>query len=255
MITRIEGTLESVHEASVVIAAGEIAYELFVPSALVTELHARRGERIALHTMHYLESQGQGSSFWPRLVGFATVEDLAFFELITSVKGIGVRRALRALTIPFPRIAEAIVMKDLALLTSLPEIGRKSAETMVLELREKVERFAVRAGVGAGATVGVGAVEPTKGKGKRKSDAPARNGGAAAGSAAGARAGAGTSAGTSAGAGLNAATVMDAVNVLVQLGESRLDARVLIDKAIERDAALVGADTLVAAALACKGSR
>ncbi len=230
MITRIEGTLESVHTAHVVVATGNLAYEIFVPSALIAELHSRKGERVVFHTLHYLESQGQGASFWPKLVGFATVEDREFFELVTSVKGIGVRRALRALTIPFPRIAEAILMKDLAILTSLPEIGRKTAETMVVDLREKVERFASPM---PGVATADASAAPGKGTAKRTTPPPA----------------------TTIGSGLNAATVLDAVNVLVQLGESRGDARLLIDKAIERDPAIGGADGLVSAALACKGSR
>ena len=129
-------------------------------------------------------------------------------------------------------------MKDLALLTSLPEIGRKTAETMVLELRDKVDAYAsASAGARGAATAPVGAA--LKGS---KSTKVAAAGAAAAG------------VGISAGAGLNAATVMDAVSVLVQLGESRLDARALVDKAIEREPALASADGLVAAALASKGT-
>ena len=131
MINRIEGILESLEETAALVVVGEIAYEIAVPAADIPELYSRIGSRMTFHTLHYLESQGQGSSFWPKLIGFQSSKDRAFFELITTVKGIGVRRALRALTIPFARVAEAIVMKDLALLMSLPEIGRKTAETMV----------------------------------------------------------------------------------------------------------------------------
>ncbi len=246
MITRVEGMLESVDGSQVVVAVGDTAYEISVPSADVGVLFGRVGGRVTLHTLHYLESQGQGASFWPKLIGFQSAKDRAFFELVTTVKGIGVRRALRALTIPFPRIAEAIVMKDLALLTSLPEIGRKTAETMVLELRDKVDAYAAASrsavGGGGGAAVGAGGAG---GGGVARTAKGAKAAAAAAAAAAGV--------GIDAGGGLNAATVMDAVGVLVQLGESRSDARALIDKAIERDAALATADGLVAAALASKG--
>ena len=142
MINRIEGILESMEETAALVVVGDIAYEVAVPAADIPELYSRIGGRMTFHTLHYLESQGQGSSFWPKLIGFQSPKDRAFFELVTTVKGIGVRRALRALTIPFARVAEAIVMKDLALLMSLPEIGRKTAETMVLELRDKMDSFA-----------------------------------------------------------------------------------------------------------------
>ncbi|MEI6879547.1 MAG: OB-fold domain-containing protein, partial [Planctomycetota bacterium] len=104
MINRIEGILESVEETAALVVVGDIAYEVAVPAADIPELYSRIGSRITFHTLHYLESQGQGSSFWPKLIGFQSSKDRAFFELITTVKGIGVRRALRALTIPFARV-------------------------------------------------------------------------------------------------------------------------------------------------------
>jgi Holliday junction DNA helicase RuvA len=225
MINRIEGILESLEETAALVVVGEIAYEIAVPAADIPELYSRIGSRMTFHTLHYLESQGQGSSFWPKLIGFQSSKDRAFFELITTVKGIGVRRALRALTIPFARVAEAIVMKDLALLMSLPEIGRKTAETMVLELRDKMDSYAKAASTSATS-------KSATRKGEPKSVV------ASSANATGA---------------LNASAMMDAMNVLVQLGESRIDARALIDLALEREPDLTTANTLVSAALASKG--
>lgn len=225
MINRIEGILESLEETAALVVVGEIAYEIAVPAADIPELYSRIGSRMTFHTLHYLESQGQGSSFWPKLIGFQSSKDRAFFELITTVKGIGVRRALRALTIPFARVAEAIVMKDLALLMSLPEIGRKTAETMVLELRDKMDSYAKAASTSATSKSPTRKSEPKSAVGS-----PANATGA-----------------------LNASAMMDAMNVLVQLGESRIDARALIDLALEREPDLTTANTLVSAALASKG--
>lgn len=225
MINRIEGILESLEETAALVVVGEIAYEIAVPAADIPELYSRIGSRMTFHTLHYLESQGQGSSFWPKLIGFQSSKDRAFFELITTVKGIGVRRALRALTIPFARVAEAIVMKDLALLMSLPEIGRKTAETMVLELRDKMDSYAKAASTNATSKSAT-----RKGEPKSVVASSANTTGA-----------------------LNASAMMDAMNVLVQLGESRIDARALIDLALEREPDLTTANTLVSAALASKG--
>ena len=225
MINRIEGILESLEETAALVVVGEIAYEIAVPAADIPELYSRIGSRMTFHTLHYLESQGQGSSFWPKLIGFQSSKDRAFFELITTVKGIGVRRALRALTIPFARVAEAIVMKDLALLMSLPEIGRKTAETMVLELRDKMDSYAK-----AASTSATSKSATRKGEPKSVVASPANATGA-----------------------LNASAMMDAMNVLVQLGESRIDARALIDRALEREPDLTTPNTLVSAALASKG--
>ncbi|MBU3729247.1 MAG: hypothetical protein FGM37_08385, partial [Phycisphaerales bacterium] len=146
MITRIDGILEQAGEGTVHVRVGDVTYELLVPACDEAQWMSTVGSRVSLHTLHYLESQGQGASFWPRLIGFREPQDRDFFDLFTSVKGIGMRRALRSIAIPPARIAEAIVVKDTALLMSLPEIGKKTAETMVLELRDKVTSFAMRAG-------------------------------------------------------------------------------------------------------------
>ncbi len=238
MISRIEGTLERVGDDHALVAVGALAYEVSIPAADMQQLRDRLGEAVLLHTLHYLESQGQGASFWPRLIGFQSEADREFFELVTSVKGIGVRRALRALTIPFHRVAEAIVRRDLGTLVALPEIGRKTAETMVLELRDKVERHALRSG-------GALPAAPTPSPRATAAKKGVRSGTATAPSTSTAQpSGAPT---------ISASAVLDAVQVLVQLGENRLDARSLIDSALEREPTIGGADALVAAALALKG--
>ena len=254
MITRIDGILEQAGEGTVHVRVGDVTYELLVPACDEAEWMSSVGSGVSLHTLHYLESQGQGASFWPRLIGFREPGDRDFFDLFTSVKGIGMRRALRSIAIPPARIAEAIVVRDTALLMSLPEIGKKTAETMVLELRDKVTSFAMRAGeVG-----GIGGASGGAGSGgtARASKGASAGGKAAASGRASAKAAAVGAAGTAAPAqpqGLSRAQViMDASAVLVQLGESRIDARELVDRALQRNPDLATADAIVAAALATR---
>jgi Holliday junction DNA helicase RuvA len=121
-----------------------------VPAADAMSLAARIGEPVRFHTLHYLEGQGQGSSFWPRLIGFQNASDRAFFELFTTVKGIGNRKALRALQLPFGQVAEAIAARDHGLLQSLPEIGKRTAEAICVELKGKVDPFVRSLGAPAG---------------------------------------------------------------------------------------------------------
>jgi len=248
MITRINGILEQAGEGTVHVRVGDVTYELLVPACDEAEWMSSVGSGVSLHTLHYLESQGQGASFWPRLIGFRDPGDRDFFDLFTSVKGIGMRRALRSIAIPPARIAEAIVVRDTALLMSLPEIGKKTAETMVLELRDKVTSFAMRAGDVVGATGGAGtgakadtgsAATQKPGAGRR---AATKSGAASASDGAPAQ-----SPGIS-----RAQVIMDAAAVLVQLGESRIDARDLVDRALQRNPDLATADAIVAAALATR---
>ena len=141
MITRLRGKLVAVDEGKVMIAVDAITYELLVPAADVEKLLDRISQQIEFHTMHYFEGQSQGSSFIPRLVGFSCDRDRDFFQLFTTVKGIGNRKALRALIRPFGEIASAIANKDAASLISLPEIGKRSAETIIAELSGKIDQF------------------------------------------------------------------------------------------------------------------
>ena len=254
MITRIDGILEQAGEGTVHVRVGDVTYELLVPACDEAEWMSSVGSGVSLHTLHYLESQGQGASFWPRLIGFREPGDRDFFDLFTSVKGIGMRRALRSIAIPPARIAEAIVVRDTALLMSLPEIGKKTAETMVLELRDKVTSFAMRAGeVGGigGASGGAGS-----GGAARASKGASAGGKSAASGRASAKAAAAGAAGTAAPAQpqgpSRAQVIMDASAVLVQLGESRIDARELVDRALQRNPDLATADAIVAAALATR---
>jgi Holliday junction DNA helicase RuvA len=141
VITRLRGKLIAVDEGRVMIAVDAITYEVLIPAADIEKLLDQVSQEIEFHTMHYFEGQSQGSSFIPRLVGFSCNRDREFFQLFTTVKGIGNRKALRALIRPFGEIASAIANKDTAALVSLPEIGKRSAQTIIAELNGKIDQF------------------------------------------------------------------------------------------------------------------
>lgn len=142
MISRIKGTLVSTtDDGRAMLQCGSITYEVLVPAADIHSLAARGDEEVEFHTLHYLEAQGQGSTMLPKLIGFASERDRAFFLRFTTVKNIGYRKALRALQLPFHEVAAAIVARDTARLVTLPEIGKRSAETIIAELNGKVDMF------------------------------------------------------------------------------------------------------------------
>ena len=140
MLTRLRGLLESVDDATAVVSSGDLSYECLLSGHDSTRLRPLVGEPIELHLLHYLESQSNGAILRPRLIAFASPEDRAFFELFTTVKGIGYRKALRALQLPLATIAAAIAQRDVDTLRTLPEIGKRTAETIVLELHDKVSQ-------------------------------------------------------------------------------------------------------------------
>ena len=141
MIIHLQGRLVFVGGGRAHVECGAFTYELLVPATDEPRLSMQVDEMVSFHTLHYLEAQGQGSSYIPRLIGFASPEDRDFFTLFTTVRGMGNRKALRALTMPFGAVAEAIAGKNVDILKSLPEVGKRTAETIVAELHGKVDRF------------------------------------------------------------------------------------------------------------------
>ncbi|CAG1009392.1 Holliday junction ATP-dependent DNA helicase RuvA [Phycisphaerales bacterium] len=196
MLTRVTGQLERVegNEAVVAMSSGDIAYQVLVPTYLAERLAARVGQRVTLSTLQYLDSPNQGASFIPRLVGFATDGERRFFELLTTVKGIGNRKALRALAVEPSVIAGAIVSKDARALTRLPEIGKRLAETVIVELTGKVNGFLSETDVAGMSAAADGMAIVAAGD----------------------------------------PVLADAVEALVALGEDRGDAEALVSKAVAR---------------------
>ncbi len=166
MLARIKGILESVEGARAVVylptsSETGVAHEVLIPAALGPELLERVGQTVTLHTLEWLESSSQGASFVPRLLGFGTVQDRRFFELFTTVKGVGTKKALKAMARPVGEIARAIADRDVKALQALPEIGKRMAETVVAELHGKVDDFVTYEGErdgGARVVVRVGAM-------------------------------------------------------------------------------------------------
>ena len=160
MIAKIQGVLDAMEGGSALVAMDQgVVYEVLVPAYAQARLTHVVGQPLTLHTKYYFESQNQGATMIPRLAGFLTPEDRAFFELFTTCKGIGYRKALRAMTLTTEQIAAAVADRDVTLLQSLPEVGRRTAETIVASLRGKVDPFVSAAAYGerGGGPVGSGA--------------------------------------------------------------------------------------------------
>ena len=217
MISRIEGVLVDVVDgvAEVRVAGSGLVYEVLVPACDAGDLMMRQGKEIAFVTLHYFESQGQGSHFVPRLIGFSSREQRDFFELLTTVKGIGNRKALRAMQVSHGRMAEAIAAGGAKFLSTLPEIGKRTAESTIVELKGKLDPFlkdpsATRRALERSAVVAVTAV--------------------ATGPAA------------------------DAEDVLVALGEQRAQARAKVERVMAASVGeSIGADEIVTRALRTRG--
>jgi Holliday junction DNA helicase RuvA len=121
--------------------AGSLSYEVMVSTATAGDLARLVGGEASLFTVQYFEGNPAGAHLIPRLIGFLSPADREFFTLFTKVKGISNRRALRAMGLPVHQLAAAIERGDVRLLTTLPEIGKKTAAQIVSELQGRVQRF------------------------------------------------------------------------------------------------------------------
>lgn len=211
MICRVTGVVSAADGQGVVLDQPSLgqARRVLTPAYLAERLSGQVGRTVTLHTMEYLEAHGQGTSFIPRLVGFGAPEDRRFFELFTSVKGLGNRRALRAMALPPGEIAAMVAAKDARGLQKLPEIGKRLAETVIAELSGKLDAF-----------VDPGVVVETKGAGAavRLAAPPGASG-----------------------------AVEEAMAVLVELGQTPAEAERAIERALRGvDAESVTGEALVA---------
>ncbi len=141
MIRAITGRVVQLTDSAVVLEVGPFEYEVLVPELVRRRLQGTEGKQVRLHTLHYLEGGPAQNRLVPRLVGFLTTTQREFFELLASVNGLGVKKALRAFVWPVAEFASAIRQKDTALLNTLPGIGRSTAERLCAQLYRDVERF------------------------------------------------------------------------------------------------------------------
>ncbi len=143
MISRITGKIIQLREDRVTVEHNGIAYDILIPSGIAHRMREMRGKEGTFYTFHYLEGGMGMSNAIPRLAGFLNEIDREFFEKLITVKGMGIRGALKALSAPVQSIAKAIETKDVSALVSLPGIGRRTAEKIVAELNGKLAKFAL----------------------------------------------------------------------------------------------------------------
>ena len=144
MITKISGQLLALSNDSVTLAVSPFEYEIAIPEFTRRQLQGKIGDTISLHTIHYIEGNAaQGSRLTPKLVGFLSTAARDFFELFCSVDGVGVKKALRAMTKPVQDTAVLIEQQDAKGLSSLPGVGPATAEKIIATLRRKMPRFAL----------------------------------------------------------------------------------------------------------------
>jgi Holliday junction DNA helicase RuvA len=135
VIARLTGNLLESRSDRVVVDVGGVGYELAVPLGTFTALPAV-GEKVALHVYTHVREDAL------LLFGFATSQEKYVFERLLSVSGIGPKVALTVLSgMPLPELVGAIVSQNVPRLSTIPGVGKKIAERLGLELKEKLRHF------------------------------------------------------------------------------------------------------------------
>jgi Holliday junction DNA helicase RuvA len=146
VITHIRGLLRAVAEEELTLAVEPMELSVLIPEHTRRVLQSKVGGPVSLHTVFYIEGGQMGSRMTPRLVGFLSPIDREFFEIFCSVDGVGVRKALRAMTRPVRELARTIQDQDVRTLATYPGIGEATAERIVAKLRRKVGKFTLIVG-------------------------------------------------------------------------------------------------------------
>ena len=142
MIASVEGVVGAIAADSLVIETGGIGYRVFTAPSVIAS--ATAGGRLKLHTYHLVREDQQA------LFGFRTPEELGFFNLLLTVTGVGPKVALAIVgSRPTADLQLAILQQDQAVLVSIPGIGKKLAERIIFELKEKVSAAGIAAGTSA----------------------------------------------------------------------------------------------------------
>ncbi|HWA14396.1 MAG TPA: Holliday junction branch migration protein RuvA [Burkholderiales bacterium] len=143
MIGRLSGTLAEKRPPTILVDAGGVGYEVDVPMSTFFALPAT-GEKVVLHTHLVVREDAH------LLFGFATEEERRVFRQLLRISGVGARTALAVLSgLSVSELYLAVSSQDGGRLTKIPGIGKKTAERLLLELRDKL--VADGAGPAAGA--------------------------------------------------------------------------------------------------------
>ncbi|MBO4872038.1 MAG: Holliday junction branch migration protein RuvA [Lachnospiraceae bacterium] len=139
MIYYLRGILTEYSEEGVVIEAGGVGYQVTVPTSLLAEL-PQPGEEVKLYTYYSVTEDAR------KLFGFASRDERSLFTQIIKVSGIGPKLAVSVMgTLTPDALRLAVVSGDVKAISQAPGMGKKTAEKLILELKDKIDLAAVLA--------------------------------------------------------------------------------------------------------------
>lgn len=136
MIAHLKGTVERVDSEFVVVDVQGIGFQVFMPYGSLIEI-SEIGKHVTLLTKYIVREDSVA------LYGFQNTDELTVFEYLLSIQGIGPKAALNVLSTFTPyQLKDIVGREDFHSLTAVPGIGKKTAQRMVIDLSEKLKKFA-----------------------------------------------------------------------------------------------------------------
>ena len=133
MISYIQGEILAQNENSVIVLANGVGYEIFLPG--VRSLNYAKGEKAEFYVYLYLREENL------QLYGFNDWQEREIFVMLIAVSGIGPKAAMAILgELTVLGLYQAVVQENVNLLTKVPGIGKKTAQRLVLELKDKLAK-------------------------------------------------------------------------------------------------------------------
>ena len=140
MIGYLEGKILKKEEERLLVLANQIGYEVLLPAVVMETLKTKTlGDTLSLH-IYYQQTERQPK---PVLIGFNLEAEKEFFQYFISVEDIGALKAVKALDFPVAEIARAIESNDVAKLTQMKGIGKRTAHKIIATLKGKMQKFAL----------------------------------------------------------------------------------------------------------------
>lgn len=132
MILHLNGTIHSKGNDYVVIDVNGVGYQIFVPETIIRTVTIS-DTPTTIYTYHHVREDAQ------ILYGFTSMDERQFFVTLTSVSGVGPKVGLKILsTVSTSQFVEAIIKENVNVLTTVPGVGKKMAERLILELKDKL---------------------------------------------------------------------------------------------------------------------
>lgn len=132
MIVFLQGVIFSLTESAADLDVHGVGYRVFISENLVSQLN--KGDEVFLFTYHHLREDTS------ELYGFLSEKERAWFELLLGVSGVGPRGALQIVSATsLDEFVTAVEVEDVAGLCELPGVGKKTAQRIILELKDKLK--------------------------------------------------------------------------------------------------------------------